>query len=90
MAVNYHKIDFDDDIQKIFERLISTSIDEVKNNKEDISKVCVCDVELVDVFAEYDEKSDKDNVCCNFYPKMLDKFGLTFPIEKFSDVFISK
>ena len=36
MVVNYHKIDFDGDIQKIFERLVSTSIDEVKNNKEDI------------------------------------------------------
>lgn len=81
MVVNYHKIDFDEYIQKIFERLISTSIDEVKNNKEDISKVCICDVEVVDVFAEYDEKSDKDNVCCHFYPKMLDKFGLTFPMS---------
>ena len=54
MVVNYHKIDFSDDIQKIFERMVSTSIDEVKNNKEDISKVCICDVEVLDVFAEYD------------------------------------
>ena len=90
MVVNYHKIDFDGDIQKIFERLVSTSIDEVRNNKEDISKVCICDVELLDVFAEYDEKSDKDNVCCHFYPKMLDKFGLTKKNKKFSDVLISK